>query len=1196
MRGTGKRSVTAGGDVGVAVTGDHNHVVLAPVVRSSYGEQVRRIAPDRLVGRETELAELAAFCCAESGPSHVWWRADAWAGKTALLSWFALHPPPGVRVVPFFVTGRLGAHNDVVAYVDVVLEQLVELTGAGLPAYLTEATREAHLLRLYGEAARACSGRGERLILLVDGLDEDRGVTTGPGAHSIASLLPGAPEAGMRVVVSGRFNPPLPPDVPGGHPLRAPDVVRQLAVSPAARAIRTEAERELKHLLEAPGLEHDLLALVTAAGGGLSAGDLTALTEAVPFRVADALRTRTGRTFATRGGPYLLAHDELRARAEEMLGARELGRWRERLHDWAKEYGGQGWPVDTPEYLLRGYFAMLRSIGDADRMTALALDRDRQARMWEITGGNAAALAEIRWAQEVLLEVEGEAALSDMLALAISRDELQRRGRGIAVGLPGAWARIGCHERAEALAHSLPLLCWRSVALGEIALEVGTAGEREEARRLLADAERAAREDSRDGTIRHPSALSTIRHAWVTLGETDRALSLVCDAGGEWWLRDAQLGLLVEQLVWLGEVDAAESVLAAFRDAEPKTLAVAEVVGALADRGEFERAESLARSIEGRGRAAGLVEVAYARREAGAEPSGVALFDEAVRVAESAEDRGHVVEGLAWAGMFDRAEALASRAATGPIPSRSWRELGCALVLAGQHERAQALAAARTDPEEGDRIREGMLRAFAEDGAYDRAELLLRTLSTERAKMDARQSFVGALVEAGEFERAVDVAVEETWPRELGQVVDGLLRAGDFARADGVARSAQQPSLRVDLLTSVAVAMWRAGRRKEAECLLHDLTLVGRDSESIREQRTMVCRTITAFADDDRREEARALLAALPPRPVPEDILGEGMEATALAVLGRYEEAVALAQRPEHALVRGLYLADLARCMIRAGDSARLLTLMEGCDEEERQYAWPDVAEEATERGDYGLAIEAVKRMAGVDRCCVALRRIVRSLAESGDEHDRAWAAHLLEIAAADANVLEEEALKWVKAHGADAVDNDTSPRWRAAAVRAQAAVARARIALGDRDPAARWLAETESELEAAPELLTPTDCFADLAGVSIDLGRYDETEERVDAMDRSDDRDRSRLALVEEYVLIGELDRAAAQAVRIDARSDRAIEAYLLLAEHAPWDEACRWLRLALHHGEWTRALPTLLWAEPTAVRQAMEACTGCE
>ena len=55
---------------------------------------------------------------------------------------------------------------------------------------LPEATREAYLLDLLAQAADACQAAGERLILVVDGLDEDRGVTTGPDAHSIAGLLP----------------------------------------------------------------------------------------------------------------------------------------------------------------------------------------------------------------------------------------------------------------------------------------------------------------------------------------------------------------------------------------------------------------------------------------------------------------------------------------------------------------------------------------------------------------------------------------------------------------------------------------------------------------------------------------------------------------------------------------------------------------------------------------------------------------------------------------------------------------------------------------------------------------------------------------------------------------------------------------------------------------------------------------------
>ncbi len=176
--------------------------------RSRYREQVRQIAPAELVGRETELAELADFCLApDEVGAYRWWRAPKRAGKSALMSWFTLHPPPGVRVVSFFVTGRLAGQDHRGAFVDVVLEQLAELLAEPLPAFLPETTREAHLVGMLAEAAELCRSRGERLVLLVDGLDEDRGSA---GPHSIAALLPAHPAAGLRVVVSGRPNPPPP--------------------------------------------------------------------------------------------------------------------------------------------------------------------------------------------------------------------------------------------------------------------------------------------------------------------------------------------------------------------------------------------------------------------------------------------------------------------------------------------------------------------------------------------------------------------------------------------------------------------------------------------------------------------------------------------------------------------------------------------------------------------------------------------------------------------------------------------------------------------------------------------------------------------------------------------------------------------------------------------------------------------------
>ena len=99
------------------------------------------------------------------------------------------------------------------------------------------------------QAAEACAARGERLILVVDGLDEDRGVTTGPDARSIAALLPADPPAGMRVVVAGRPDPPIPDDVPGWHRLRDPGIVRPLAPSAYAQDIKTLAQQELRRLL-----------------------------------------------------------------------------------------------------------------------------------------------------------------------------------------------------------------------------------------------------------------------------------------------------------------------------------------------------------------------------------------------------------------------------------------------------------------------------------------------------------------------------------------------------------------------------------------------------------------------------------------------------------------------------------------------------------------------------------------------------------------------------------------------------------------------------------------------------------------------------------------------------------------------------------------------------------------------------------
>ena len=374
----------------------------------------------------------------------------------------------------FFVTARYAGQNDRVAFCDVVLEQLAEMLGQPMPPYLTDAIREPHLLRMLAQAASLCQQRGQHLALVVDGLDEDLGVTNGPDAHTIAALLPERPPDGLRIIVAGRSDPPVPGDVPPAHPLRDPGIVRLLSKSRWAEVVQADMQRELKRLLHGPAAELGLLGLLTAAGGGLSAPDLAALTGLPVYEVREQLGTVAGRTFTTRatrwseGSVYVLGHEELQTAAVEFLGADRLTRYRQQLHMWADDYRQQGWPAGTPEYLLRGYYRLLHTIGDVSRIMACATDQVRHDRMLDITGGDTAALTEIIDAQEALLHT-AQPDLEALARLAFRRDTIAERNTHIPTRLPALWAVIGQPARAEALARGITDPYLKSQALATLA-------------------------------------------------------------------------------------------------------------------------------------------------------------------------------------------------------------------------------------------------------------------------------------------------------------------------------------------------------------------------------------------------------------------------------------------------------------------------------------------------------------------------------------------------------------------------------------------------------------------------------------------------------------------------------------------------------------------------------------------------------
>lgn len=1001
----GNQSVAVGRDAGVVVTGDVHLTSAAPPVRSAYWEQVRRIAPDRLVGREAELAELAAFCLAQgtgpdSGPAYSWWRAGAWAGKTALLSWFALNPPPGVCVVPFFVTARLGAQNHVGAYVDVLLEQLAELAGEGLPALLTEATREAHLLRLYRSAAEACAARGSRLVLLVDGLDEDRGVTTGPDAHSIAALLP----YDLPVIASGRLNPPLPGDVPDTHPLRDPSIVRLLAPSPEARAIRVEAERELKYLLEDGGLPHDLLGLLVAAGGGLTADDLAELTGEVPYRIRDVLRTGPGRTFAVRAGRYLVAHEELQVRAQEMLGARESARHRTALHAWADRWRACDWPEETPAYLLDGYFPLLRATGDLTRMVECALDGPRQDRLLAATGGDLAALTEIGTTEAALVDA-GVPDFLDFLRLVIVREELTGRSDRIPPTLPWAWAELGRYERAEGLARSIISDDWRAQALVDVARRLHRAGRREDAVTLLSAASDAALLcgylSERERT------LETVSRGWAHVGLHDRAVETARLLEHPW--RRAELLREVSR-AWAeaGEDDRALALCRAEEDATARAVLLAAMAEDHAGRGDVEQALRLAEEARPEGEILPLARIASVLRRDG-DGRAAGILDRVDALVGASPVLVGVVEALAEAGEYARAVAAAE--SFDAPDARGWTlcEVVAALVTAGRRDRARELAEAIRDREaRGSALREVVAGLASDPGADEAgglraAEELARSIEDDGQRERALRTVVEALAEAGAFDRAEALARREapypTLSRDpLGVVVEALARSGDLPRARELAPDVPYGrggfALVRGVVTASSVEAGQPGAVAAAAEVVAEVESRARAESRAGGLNAFL--TALALAEEGFADLARELLRGFEygaghgepdedgDAPIGWQIhLASAVEA--LIRLGEFDRACALVRRLNALPSTYAAVATSVRRLAREGLFARAEEVAEVLGDPLREHLWSVLAEGAADHGDPVTAEAYARRVTTADDRVRAWTAVAVAYAKTGE-------------------------------------------------------------------------------------------------------------------------------------------------------------------------------------------------------------------
>ncbi|MEU5666747.1 hypothetical protein [Streptomyces longwoodensis] len=837
----GERSVAAG-NIGMAITGDNARLFMLstqaaqqadggspppslanlsnsvsglfdPPVRSNYASQVRRIAPEKLVGREYELGYLADYCTSPTSEPYLWWRAGAWAGKSALLSSFALNPPAGVRTVSFFITARLAGQADRRAFSDVVLEQLLEIIGESMPPLLTDATREAHLLGALDRAAKICHEAGERLVLIVDGLDEDQGVTVGPDAHSIAALLPSSLPADMRVIVSSRPNPPLPSDVPDDHPLRQRVTVCQLQTSPHAEVVRQDAERELKRLLHGSTTELDLLGFLTTAGGGLTEEDLSELTDLSAWEIESHLSAVSGRTFMSRSGRwragtvYMLGHEELQQQAAKFLGVKRLEVYRQELNSWADGYRARHWPSDTPEYLLQGYFKLLQASGDKERMLACATDPDRHDRMLDIIGGDTSAIGEITTTQDFFVNQPNP----DLLALSrlsIHRTRLSERNDAIPVNLPGVWAQVGRPSRAEALARSITVPFRRVQALAAVAREVAAAGILTQAKRISIQAEKAL--DDISDEYERAQGLAVVARATGEAGDSSHARALIkhaelaTNALTDVPRQGQVLVSIARATAAAGNVHRASEIADKISTWSECALALMAISIESANAGDLAYSRRIANSIRSRSeRAQALAAIARAEDFGGNHRKAVKTLDTAEVTARAIRNPSR----KAW--------TLASVA----LAASSIGRFSKAAEILNDAEQLVSLIGRSSD-------RDDILNALARGAAMakdpDRAEAITRQVKGASRRLKAFAALASALASAGYGNKAIDLAKEtEEEARKVSspsQTVKGLALLSQAAAAVGaidhaekVAWSISDLPQRERTLTVVAEAVARSG-------------------------------------------------------------------------------------------------------------------------------------------------------------------------------------------------------------------------------------------------------------------------------------------------------------------------------------------------------------------------------------------------
>jgi hypothetical protein len=1022
------------GDLGdawvAAVPGLSWPVVLraaADRVAETHRRVARQLAPRLLSGRAGEIGELETFVAGSF--RWWWWSAEAFAGKTALTAWWvACRGDPETAVVACFLRRAAGQNTpeDVVRSWAPQLGALAGLNEAELwelSMLGADAAGITRLQQLIEDAARRCP----RLVLVIDGLDEYAATAKVPVAEWLPD--PQTLPAGMGLLVTSRKDAPV--GIPADHPLH--HHVHRLKPSPVAGRIRALAEAEIENALQDTiRLDHRILSFLAAADGPLTFAELASLINLVavhdrsgwttaPSEIDTVWRRHLARTLSRdpATGGLVFAHNELQTSAQRRF-ADDLPHRRSILHEWADEYAGRGWPADTPQYLLREYFRMLHDHGEARRLVALATDRARHALKLDTTGGDAAALAEIRAAQDFVL-AHPEIDLTAMALLAVRRHALTARNRYIPEDLPALWATLGQPVRGGALAASITDPVRRAHALTTVVAAAAATRDLSRAADLVGQAELVIR--SIVGYER-PAALTELARTAAAIGDNERVAHLVGEAEASAVAQMHPISQVVA-LAGLAEMVAArgdrerashlarriESITHSVSDPEEHARASDALVLALLAGGDLDRSEKIARTITDRyynGHALTAVAVAVASLDRHrAQQITRAISDahlQAAAMADLAELAAAAGDREAAVDLIRQIEAIVSSPTT---PSYQQNQvlvaLVRALVAADDHDQAEQIARSidptRYDSKEALTI---VARAVGAQGDLTRAQALAQRIEFFRATVLAE--LVQTAAKLGRHEDAARLAaLAETaaqahqHTKTLRALAEAFAAMGDQDRAEAFARSVAEPTDRADYLTAIArtAAATDSGR---AARLAGEAAAISRMFAFPITQADELIKLGEAVTGVDRDRAAELVLHAerIATRIADEDSRDRTMPGLvrAWAGMGAYDRAEEIAQGISDGYWRRDAFDELVPAMAAAG---RLRTIRRIAatdpDQDVRDKACAALAPVLLAKGHALRAVGTARAIRSRYRYGLTLAKLARAAVDRGDARRAAYLA-----------------------------------------------------------------------------------------------------------------------------------------------------------------------------------------------------------